>query len=195
MPWPRIMCMRTTPGICGCWRGLPIVGLVKYDRQAERLTKYPLAPVLSAWLVVTFWLTGRMDSGCHRARVSITSTGEQNVLRTGFSTTKPTRIASTITPLSRSIRIGAACCGRELEMGLISSICARSSSASYRHLPNSPNSLSPGKVTAIYQEPNGILWVGFYPRALDQIGSKDWGSYPLCSRPGKQKCPQQRHER
>ena len=131
-----------------------------------------LAPVLSAWLVVTFWLTGRMDYGCHQARVSITLTGEQNVLRTGFSTTKPTRIASTITPLSQSIRIGAACCGRELEGGLISSICGKSSSAQYRHLPNSPNSLSPGKVTAIYEEPNGILWVGFLPRALDRLDRK-----------------------
>src|SRR5271167_719311 len=89
-----------------------------------------LAPVLSAWLVVTFWLTGRMDSGCHQARVFITLIGEQNVLHTGFSTTKPTRIVSTITPLWQSIRIRAACCGRELEVGLIFSIRGKSSSAS-----------------------------------------------------------------
>ena len=140
--------------------------------------------MLSAWLVVTFWLTGRMDSGCHRARVSITSTGEQNVSRTGFSTTKPIRIALTITPLSQSIRIGAACCGRELEAGLIFSICGKSSSAITGISRNSPNSLSPGKVTAIYQEPNGVLWVGFLPRALDRLDRKTGATHPLCSRPG-----------
>ena len=114
-----------------------------------------------------------MDSGCHRARVSITLTGEQNVSRTGFSTMKPTRIASTITPLSQSIRIGAACCGWELRMrGLIFSISGKNSSAIIRHRPADPNSLSPGRVTAIYEEPNGVLWVGFFPRALDRLDRK-----------------------
>ena len=42
----------------------------------------------------------------------------------------------------------------------------------YRHHANSPNSLSPGKVTAIYQEPSGILWVGFFPRRLDRLDRK-----------------------
>ena len=42
----------------------------------------------------------------------------------------------------------------------------------YQRLPNSPNSLSPGKVTAIYEEPNDILWVGFQPRALDRLDRK-----------------------
>ena len=40
------------------------------------------------------------------------------------------------------------------------------------HRPADPNSLSPGRVKAIYQDPNGILWVGFFPRALDRLDRK-----------------------
>ena len=56
--------------------------------------------------------------------------------------------------------------------GLISSICGKSSSAITGIAPTDPNSLSPGRVTAIYEEPNGILWVGFFPRALDRLDRK-----------------------
>ena len=42
----------------------------------------------------------------------------------------------------------------------------------YRHRPADPNSLSPGRVKAIYQDPNGVLWVGFFPRALDRMDRK-----------------------
>ena len=89
-----------------------MIGLLKYDRQAERLTNYPFTPVLSASLhprlmgarlIATLSLMGRMGYGCHRVRVSITLTGEHNVSRTGFSTMNATRIASTLTPLCRSI--------------------------------------------------------------------------------------------
>ena len=42
----------------------------------------------------------------------------------------------------------------------------------YMHRPADPNSLSPGRVKAIYQDPNGVLWVGFFPRALDRLDRK-----------------------
>ena len=108
----------------------PIVGLVKYDRRARALRKLPsLARVLSGWLIVTFWLTGRMDYGCLPARVSVTLTVEQSDSRTGFSTMKANRIASIVTSFSRSIRIGGAYCGWELRMpGLTFSISGRNSS-------------------------------------------------------------------
>jgi hypothetical protein len=35
-----------------------------------------------------------------------------------------------------------------------------------------PNSLSPGRVKAIYQEPHGVLWAGLFPRALDRLDRK-----------------------
>ena len=37
------------------------------------------------------------------------------------------------------------------------------------HRPGDPNSLSTGEITAIYEEPNRVLWLGFYPRALDRL--------------------------
>ena len=40
------------------------------------------------------------------------------------------------------------------------------------HRPADPNSLSPGRVKAIYQDPNGVLWVGLFPRALDRLDRK-----------------------
>lgn len=85
----------------------PVVGLVKYDPQSETLTKYPvderavnvLASTMNgARLVASFSATGGMDYGYRRARASITSTGEETGSRTGFSTMKVTRIASTATP-------------------------------------------------------------------------------------------------
>ena len=57
-------------------------------------------------------------------------------------------------------------------VGLIFSISSKNSSAIIRIAPADPNSLSPGKVTAIYEEPNGVLWVGFFPRALDRLDRK-----------------------
>lgn len=39
----------------------------------------------------------------------------------------------------------------------------------FRHDPTSPSSLSSGKVCAIHEDPNGILWLGFWPRALDRF--------------------------
>ena len=103
----------------------PVVGLVRYDGRAERVTSYPLgarAPVragcwrprrAAARSTAPLRPTGRTDYGCRRARVSPISTGAQNASRTGSSTMQPTRIASTATPSSRSIRTAAACCGWE----------------------------------------------------------------------------------
>ena len=95
-----------------------------------------------------------MDSGCHRARVSIILTGEQNVSRAGFSTMKATRIASAITPLSQFIRIGAICCGWALKMGdLISSIFGKSSSVLIGIAPPIPIASPPGRSPRFMKSP------------------------------------------
>ena len=62
--------------------------------------------------------------------------------------------------------------GGNWKAGLIFSIFGKSSSAVTSISPTAPIALSPGKVTAIYEEPNGILWVGFQPRALDRLDRK-----------------------
>src|SRR5450755_2164051 len=85
---------------------------------------------MGARLMASLRLMGRMDYGCHRARVSIILTGEQNVSRTGFNTMKRTRIALTLTPLCQSIGIGVACSGSELRMrGLTFSVSVKNSSS------------------------------------------------------------------
>ncbi len=42
----------------------------------------------------------------------------------------------------------------------------------YVHRSGDPKSLSPGRVTALYADSDGILWVGFSPRALDRLDQK-----------------------
>ena len=42
----------------------------------------------------------------------------------------------------------------------------------YTHRPEEPDSLSPGKVSAIHEDSNGVLWVGSFPRALDRLDQK-----------------------
>ena len=99
-----------------------------------------------------------MDSGCHRARVSNILTGEQNVLRAGFSTMKATRIPSATTSLSQFIGVEGDLLWVGTENGGLNLVNFRQEQfGSYRHRPSDPNSLSPGKVTAIYEEPSDIL--------------------------------------
>ena len=42
----------------------------------------------------------------------------------------------------------------------------------YSHRAGDPNSLSPGRVTALYRGSNDVLWVGYSPRALDRVHLK-----------------------
>ena len=42
----------------------------------------------------------------------------------------------------------------------------------YRHRAADPNSVSPGRVKAIHQDRDGVVWVGFFPRALDRLNRK-----------------------
>src|SRR5215475_968821 len=88
-------------------------------RQSESQAIF-LAPMrLASWPrrktgdrpTADLWLTDRMDFGCHRVLGYLTLTGTQNVLRTDFGTTIPTRTASIATQSCQSMRIGVACCG------------------------------------------------------------------------------------
>ena len=136
--------MKTKPAILWMLADSPIVGLVKYDRQAERITKYPLGARAVGVLASTMnggsvnsnlMADGQNGLWVPSSRVYITLTGEQNVSRIGFSTMKATRTASTVTPLLSVYRIGVACCGWELRMrGSIFSISGKNSSSSYRHI-------------------------------------------------------------
>ena len=114
-----------------------------------------------------------MDCGWHRARGFITSICKQSSSRIAFDTTTPTRTASATTKLSQFIRDRVGLLWIGTDSGGLNILDFRQEQFGlYRHRPGIPGSLSPGVVTAIYQDRNGILWVGFFPRALDKFDRK-----------------------
>ena len=94
-------------------------------------------------------------------------------LHASFNTMTPTRIALAITALCRSTVIGPACLWVGTQNGGLNILNFQQEQfGHYTHRPADPNSLSPGKVTAIYEDSNGVLWVGLFPRALDRLDRK-----------------------
>jgi ligand-binding sensor domain-containing protein/signal transduction histidine kinase len=150
----------------------PIVGLVKYDRRAERLTKYPFGAgavgVASSNLLADgqngLWVPSSQGLYYFDRRT------ERFTYRLQHDETNPNSLDdNTVVAIYRD-RGGLLWAATERGLNLLN--LRQEQFAQYKHLPNSPNSLSPGKVTAIYEEPNGILWVGFLPRALDRLDRK-----------------------
>ena len=150
----------------------PIVGLVKYDRQAERLTKYPVGAgavgVASSNLLADgqngFWVPSSQGLYYFDRRT------ERFTYRFQHDETNPNSLDDNTVVAIYQDRGGLLWAGTGSGLNLLN--LRQEQFGHYRHLPNSPNSLSPGKVTAIYEEPNGILWVGFLPRALDRLDRK-----------------------
>ena len=151
----------------------PIVGLVKYDRQAERLTKYPVGAgavgVASSNLLADgqngFWVASSQGLYYFDRRT------ERFTYRFQHDETNPDSLNNNAVVSVYQDRGGLLWVGTE-NGGLNLLNFRQEQFGHYRHRPGDPNSLSPGKVTAIYEEPNGILWVGFFPRALDRLDRK-----------------------
>ena len=151
----------------------PIVGLVKYDRQAERLTNYPVGEgavgVASSNLLADgqngFWVPSSQGLYYFDRRT------ERFTYRFQHDETNPDSLNDNTVVSVYQDRGGLLWVGTE-NGGLNLLNLRQEQFGHYRHLPNNPNSLSPGKVTAIYEEPNGVLWVGFFPRALDRLDRK-----------------------
>ena len=89
----------------------PVALLVKYDRQVERFTAYPIGEGAVGVPFSNILEDGQMDCGWHRAGGFITSICKQNSSRIAFNTMRPTRTASTITAFRQFIGIGPACYG------------------------------------------------------------------------------------
>jgi ligand-binding sensor domain-containing protein/signal transduction histidine kinase len=150
----------------------PIVGLVKYDRRAERLTKYPLGAgavgVASSNLLADgqngFWVPSSQGLYYFDRRT------ERFTYRLQHDETNPNSLDDNTVVAIYQDKGGLLWAGTGSGLNLLNS--RQEQFGQYRHLPNSTNSLSPGKVTAIYEEPNNILWVGFLPRALDRLDRK-----------------------
>ncbi|MFZ0964433.1 MAG: two-component regulator propeller domain-containing protein [Terriglobia bacterium] len=151
----------------------PIVGLVKYDRQAERLTKYPLGAgavgLARSHLLDDggngFWVPSSLGLYYFDRRT-------EHLMRLfQHDETNPNSLSDNAVVSIYRDRTGLLWLGTG-SGGLNTLNFQQEQFGRYRHRPGDPNSLSPGKVTAIYQEPNGILWVGFFPRALDSLDRK-----------------------
>jgi signal transduction histidine kinase/streptogramin lyase len=160
----------------------PVVGLVKYDRHAERLTEFPL--VTGAGVV----LAGTMNGGSVNS--SLLADGrnglwvpsnlglsyfdrrtERFTYRFQHDDTNPDSLDSNAIFSVYRDRGGVLWVGTE-NTGLNILNPWQEQFVHYRHRATDPASLSPGRVKAIYQDPAGILWVGLFPRALDRLDRK-----------------------
>jgi ligand-binding sensor domain-containing protein/signal transduction histidine kinase len=157
----------------------PIAELVKYDRQAERITKYPLG-ARAASVLASSTKGGSVNSNLvadgqnglwvpsseglyyfDRMRERFTYRFRHD--ETDTDSLDSNAIMSVYQDADRVLWVGTENAGlnilnfRQEQFGY------------YGHRPGDPNSLSPGRVKAIYQEPNGVLWIGLFPRALDRL--------------------------
>ena len=151
----------------------PIVGLVKYDRQAERFTKYPLGAravgVANSNLLADgqngLWVPSSQGLYYFDRRT------ERFTYRFQHDESNPDSLDSNVILSVYQDRGGVLWVGTE-NAGLNILNFRQEQFVRYMHRPADPNSLSPGRVKAIYQEPNGVLWVGFFPRAVNRIDRK-----------------------
>ncbi|HVN19714.1 MAG TPA: two-component regulator propeller domain-containing protein [Dongiaceae bacterium] len=150
----------------------PIVGLVKYDPHAERLTKYPIgtgAVGVASWNLLAdgqngFWVPSSQGLHYFDRRT------ERFTFRFQHDESDPDGLNDdTVASVYRD-RGGLLWVGTE--DGGLNILNLRQEQFGFYHHANNPNSLSPGKVTAIYEEPGGILWIGFFPRRLDRLDRK-----------------------
>ncbi|MEO8592661.1 MAG: two-component regulator propeller domain-containing protein [Candidatus Solibacter sp.] len=150
----------------------PVVGLVKYDRHAERLTKYPIGAgavgVASSNFLADgqngFWVSSSQGLYYFDRRT------ERFTDRFQHNDTSSSSLADNTVVAIYQDKGGVVWLGTGNGLNLVS--LRQQQFRHYRHLPFASKSLSPGKVTAIYEEPNDVLWVGFLPRALDRVNRK-----------------------
>jgi ligand-binding sensor domain-containing protein/signal transduction histidine kinase len=160
----------------------PVFGLVKYDRQAQRLTRYPLgARSVGAVASTTnggsangtlaadgqngFWVPSSLGLYYFDRQT------ERFAYRFQHEETNPDSLDSNAIMSVYQDKGGVLWVGTE-NSGLNILNFRQEHLGLYQHRPGDPNSLSPGRVKAIYQESNGVLWVGLFPRALDRVDRK-----------------------
>jgi len=160
----------------------PIVGLVKYDRQAERLTKYPLGALAAGVLASTAnggSLNGKLAADGQNGLWVPSSQGlyyfdrrtERFTYRFQHDETDPDSLDINAVMSVYRDRGGVLWVGTE-NAGLNILSFRQEQFVHYRHRPSDPNSLSPGRVKGIYQDANRVLWIGLYPRVLDRLDRK-----------------------
>jgi ligand-binding sensor domain-containing protein/signal transduction histidine kinase len=160
----------------------PIVGLVKYDRQAERLTIYPLSGRAAGMLASTaqggsvnsklladgqngLWVPSGEGLYYFDRRT------ERFTYRFQHDESNPDSLDSNAVLSVYRDRSGVLWVGTE-NAGLNVLNFRQEQFAHHMHRSTGSNSLSPGRVKAIYQDSNGVLWVGLFPRALNRLDRK-----------------------
>ena len=151
----------------------PVVGLVKSDRQAKRLTTYAIgrgaAGVPSSKLLPDgdrgFWVASSIGLTYFDRRAG------QFTRRFQHDDTNPHSLSDNAVAALYRDRAGVLWVGTS--HGGIDTLDLRQEQFTYyTHRPSDPASLSPGTVMAIYQEPDGTLAAGFFPRALDRLNRR-----------------------
>jgi PAS domain S-box-containing protein len=150
----------------------PIVGLIKYDQRAERLTKYPFGAgatgVASSNLLADgqngLWVASSQGLYYFDRRT------ERFTYRFQHNEANPNSLDdNTVAAIYRD-RGGLLWVGTGSGLNLLD--YRQEQFGVYQHLPGMPDALSAGKVTAIYEDSDNIVWVGFAPRALDRLDRK-----------------------
>jgi PAS domain S-box-containing protein len=151
----------------------PTVGLVKDDRQAERLTKYPVGAGAVGVACSNLLANGQTGLWVPSSQglYYFDRRAERFTYRFQHEETNRDSLNDNTVVSVYEDRGGLLWVGTE-NGGLNLFNLRQEQFGAYRHRPADPNSLSPGEVSAIYEEPNRILWVGFYPRALDRLDLK-----------------------
>jgi ligand-binding sensor domain-containing protein len=151
----------------------PIVGLIKYDPQTDRLAKYPVAT--GAVGLVSSKLFDDRGKGLWVA----SSVGlyyfdrrTEHLMRLfHHDENDPDSLSDNGVISVYQDRGGVLWVGTE-RGGVNILNFQQKQFGRYMHRPGDPNSLSPGRVTAIYADSEDTLWVGFSPRALDRLDRK-----------------------
>jgi ligand-binding sensor domain-containing protein/signal transduction histidine kinase len=163
----------------------PVVGLVRYDRRAERLTSYPLAaraPRAGGVLASTTSggsLNGLLAADGHKGLWVPSSEGlsyfdrrtERFTHKFHHEDANPHSLDSNAIFSVYQDRGGVLWVGTE-NAGLNILNFRQGQFFPNRHRAADPNSVSPGRVKAIHQDRDGVVWVGFFPRALDRVNRK-----------------------
>jgi ligand-binding sensor domain-containing protein/signal transduction histidine kinase len=173
----------------------PIVGLVKYDRRADRLTNWALANPAAGGLAST--MNGGSDNGTlvpdgqngfwvpsSEGLYYFDRRTERFTLRFQHDETNPDSLDSNAIMSVFRDRSGVLWVGTE-NAGLNLLNFRQEQFVHYMHRPGDLKSLSPGRVKGIYEDSDGILWAGLFPRALDRLDRKTGRIMHFLPRPGE----------
>ena len=160
----------------------PVVGLARYDREAERLTTYPLGAGDLGVLATTSSggsLNGTLVADGQNGLWVPSGQGlyyfdrrsEHFAFRFQHNETDPDSLDSNAIFSVYRDRGGVLWVGTE-NSGLNILDFRQEQFARFAHRPADPSSLSAGRVKAIYEDSQGVLWVGLFPRALDRVDRK-----------------------